>query len=181
MSKNGFLFDADSLIVAKRHHYSPDFCPAFWDWIVEGNKNSLFFTIDRVADEFKQGSDGDYLYEFIETHHRSFVLKTKNDPGCMAKYGQIQAWAAATWANGKSPNKIAKALETFAKEKTADPWLVALASAKNFSIISNEASAPESQTIVKLPDVANAFGVKVFKLHEVLALHSGKNFSFKRT
>ena len=181
MSQKKFLFDSDSLITAKNLHYSPNFCPAFWDWIISGNKHSIFFTIDRVADEMKNGKEDDYLRKFFELHQDSLVIKTKKDHKCLAKYAEIQQWANAVWAKakGKSASKTAKALEIFAKEQTADPWLVAYASVYGFVIVSNEASAFASQTSVKLPDVANAFEVKVIKLHELLHSHSENNFSFK--
>ena len=174
-----YLFDSDSLIAAKNFYYSPDFCPAFWDWILQGNQHSFFFTIDRIADEFKCGDKTDYLHKFVESHYDLFVLETKNDHNCILKYSEIQKWASSVWANGKNPSKVAKALEVFANEKMADPWLVAYASINKYTIISNESSAPESQTVVKLPDVASAFGVEVKKLHDVLRIHSGHNFSFK--
>ena len=179
MSQKKYLFDSDSLIVAKNTHYSPDFCSAFWEWIVTGNQQQIFFTIDRVADEFMLGNEGDYLRSFVEEHNEHFVLPTKNDSQCLAKYAQLQNWANTDWVNGKNHSKTAKALEVFAKEKTADSWLVSYASAKGYEIVTNERSSPESQTRVMLPDAATAMGVKVVKLYEVLALHSGPNFLFK--
>lgn len=173
-----YLFDSDSLIVAKNSYYSPDFSAPFWNWIVEGNQNSTLYTIDKVIDEFKRGNELDYLREFAEEHEDSFALKT-TDNNCLIKYGEIQVWANTVWSDGKNKSKTTKALEVFAKETIADPWLVAYASLNGFCIVSNEKPAPESQTSVKLPDVANAFGVKVAKLHEVLSLYAGQNFSFK--
>ena len=97
----------------------------------------------------------------------------------ITKYSEIQTWAHSTWLAGKDKNKTRKALEVFANEKTADPWLVAYASLNGYSIISNEKSSFQSLNSIKLPDVANAFGVNVVKLYEVLNLYSGHNFSFK--
>jgi len=178
MTQKKYLFDSDSLIVAKKTHYAPDFCPAFWEWLITGNDKKYFFTIDRVADELMLGNEGDYLCDFVE-NNGGFVLPSKIDSKCIDKYVEIQQWANTQWANGKKHSKITKALEVFAKEKTADSWLVAYASAHGFEIVSNEGSSPESQTRVMLPDAAKALGVKVVKLHEVLMLHSGPNFKFK--
>lgn len=175
---NLYLFDSDSLIAAKNSYYSPEFSIAFWDWILEGNKNNVLYTIDRVINELKAGSADDFLTQFAKDHEAVLGLETKNDK-CLSRYGEIQVWANTVWAAGKTPSKVTKALEAFAKETIADPWLVAIASLNGFCIVSNEASAPASQTSVKLPDVAAAFGVKVVKLHEVLTLHSGQNFKFK--
>lgn len=171
-----YLFDTNALIMASNLHYSPNFCQAFWEWIVDGNNNSVFFTIDRVADECKRKKD--YLCDFIEENNDSFVKNT-NNLDILGRYSEIQVWANTIWVNGKDKNKTKKALEVFALEKTADPWLVAYASIYNYQIISNEVPSPNSQTSVKLPDAAQAFGVSVVKLHEVLNIYSGHNFSFK--
>ena len=180
MSKAKYLFDADSLIVPCRHHYSPDFCPAFWQWFRDGNTNSCFFLIDKVLDELKKGNDDDFLRKFAEDNETKLSVVTKADLQCIQKYGEIQQWAASVWAKGKKPNKTAKALEKFADEKTADPWIVACAVVHGYSIVTSEVSAMDSQTSVKLPDVAAAFGVKILRLHEVLSSHSGANFTFKK-
>lgn len=177
MSKK-FLFDSDSLIVAKNSYYAPEFSAAFWDWIVTGNQNSVLYTIDKVISEFKNGNEKDYLRKFAEEHDEALALNT-TDNDCLLRYGEIQVWANTVWSNGKDKGKTRKALEVFAKETIADPWLIAYASVHGFCIVSNEKPAPESQTSVKLPDVANAFGVKVVKLHEVLNAHAGQNFTFK--
>ncbi|MDH4225547.1 MAG: DUF4411 family protein [Deltaproteobacteria bacterium] len=79
MSEIQYLFDADTLIISKNIHYSPEFCPGFWEWIVTGNQSGVFFTIDRVAKELKTGKEEDFLYQFIETHHHTFVKETKTD------------------------------------------------------------------------------------------------------
>ena len=178
MSQKKYLFDSDSLIVAKNAHYSPEFCPAFWQWLLTGNKHKMFFTIDRVADELILGNEEDYLRNFVETHS-NFILASKSDPQCLTKYADLQQWANTHWVKGKKRNKTTKALEVFAKEKTADPWLVSYASANGYELVTNERSSPESQTRVMLPDVAKAAGVHVAKLHDVLMVHSGPNFSFK--
>lgn len=38
-----YLLDANLLIAAKNLHYGCDFCPAFWDWLVESNAASTVF------------------------------------------------------------------------------------------------------------------------------------------
>lgn len=35
-----YLLDANVFIQAKNLHYGFDFCPAFWDWLVESNRTS---------------------------------------------------------------------------------------------------------------------------------------------
>lgn len=178
MSQKKYLFDSDCLIVAKNSYYSPEFSAAFWEWLLAGNQQGAFFMVDRVIDELKQGDEDDYLYKFADTHSDSFKLVTTGHD-CLQKYSELQNWASTTWASGKDNMKIRKALEVFGRLNTADSWQVAYASLHGYEIVSNEKPEIASQKSVKLPDVANAFGVKVVKLHEVLSLHSGQNFTFK--
>jgi hypothetical protein len=177
MTQQKFIFDTDCLIIAKRF-YSPDFSGAFWEWLIAGNQNQVFFLADKVINELKQGDEEDYLYKFADEYGDNFKLAT-SDHSCLVRYAEIQNWAATQWAAGKDKNKVRKALEVFARETLADPWQVAYASIHNCIIVTNEESAPASQTNIKLPDVARAFGVKTIKLQEILGAYSGQNFTFK--
>lgn len=42
-----YLIDANVLIQAKNLHYGFDFCPAFWDWLVEQNRTGRIASIRR--------------------------------------------------------------------------------------------------------------------------------------
>lgn len=50
-----YLLDANVFIQAKSLHYGLDFCPAFWDWLVEGNGAQKVFSIEKVGDEIDAG------------------------------------------------------------------------------------------------------------------------------
>lgn len=52
-----YLLDANVFIQAKNLHYGLDFCPAFWEWLIEKNKASQVFSIEKVADEINAGDD----------------------------------------------------------------------------------------------------------------------------
>lgn len=52
-----YLLDANVFIQAKNLHYGLDFCPAFWDWLVENNETGKVFSIEKVGDEINAGSD----------------------------------------------------------------------------------------------------------------------------
>jgi hypothetical protein len=44
-----YLVDADVFIQAKNLHYGLDFCPAFWEWLVNRNAAGHVFSIERVG------------------------------------------------------------------------------------------------------------------------------------
>ena len=70
------------------------------------------------------------------------------------KYKEISAWAQFE----REPKAKQKAIDNFLG--AADSWLVASAMANNATIVSNEVSARHSTANIKLPDVANHFGVR---------------------
>ena len=52
-----YLLDANVFIQAKNLHYGLDFCPAFWQWLIDGHADGRVFSIDKVADEIAAGAD----------------------------------------------------------------------------------------------------------------------------
>jgi hypothetical protein len=46
-----YLLDANVFIQAKNLHYGLDFCPAFWDWLIQNNTAKKVFGIEKVEDE----------------------------------------------------------------------------------------------------------------------------------
>lgn len=52
-----YLLDANVFIQAKNLHYGFDFCPAFWEWLLQNNAEGRVFSIDKVADEIAAGTD----------------------------------------------------------------------------------------------------------------------------
>ena len=52
-----YLLDANAFIQAKNLHYGLDFCPAFWEWLVEANTDGRVFSVEKVANEVEAGAD----------------------------------------------------------------------------------------------------------------------------
>ena len=52
-----YLLDADVFIRAKNLHYGLDFCPAFWDWLVDNNASGSVFSVEKVGDEVQAVAD----------------------------------------------------------------------------------------------------------------------------
>ena len=38
-----YILDANVFIEAKNRRYGLDFCPAFWEWLIEGNQQIALF------------------------------------------------------------------------------------------------------------------------------------------
>ena len=44
-----YLLDANVFIQAKNLHYGLDFCPAFWDWLIDRNEAGVVFSLVAQA------------------------------------------------------------------------------------------------------------------------------------
>ena len=45
----GYLLDANVFIQAKNLHYCFDFCPAYWDWLIQQNHSVIDAKQDRQS------------------------------------------------------------------------------------------------------------------------------------
>ncbi|MGD0455789.1 MAG: DUF4411 family protein [Solirubrobacteraceae bacterium] len=67
-----YLLDSNVFIQAKNLHYGFDFCPAFWDWVIEKNSKNVVFSIEKVHDELIAG--GDELSQWAQARGDTFFL-----------------------------------------------------------------------------------------------------------
>jgi hypothetical protein len=70
-----YLLDANVFIQAKNLHYGFDFCPAFWEWLVQQHEAETVFSVEKVLDELKAGADP--LSEWAEARPDFFVKRMK--------------------------------------------------------------------------------------------------------
>jgi hypothetical protein len=68
-----YLLDAAMFIRAKNLHYGLDFCPAFWDWLVDNNASGTVFSVEKVGDEVQAVADE--LSEWAEARSAGFFLR----------------------------------------------------------------------------------------------------------
>jgi hypothetical protein len=108
-----YLLDSDVLIQAKNMHYGFDFCPAFWDWLLEANAAERVFSVQKVAEELRDG--GDELAEWVKQRDTAFFLEP--DDKVVASLGTTSRWAT------NAPLYERAAVNAFLR--TADYFLVA--------------------------------------------------------
>jgi hypothetical protein len=61
----------------------------------------------------------------------------------------------------------------------ADAFLIAAAKAHGFTVVTHEASKPESKKRVLIPDAANQFEIKSIMTYNLLSQHANGNFTLK--
>jgi hypothetical protein len=167
-----YLFDSDVLISSARFHYHPNYCEAFWAWISAGHKAGLFFSIDKVKGELLDG-DKDPLLAWSNLPS----LKDFFQPSLPS----LPMWRAlSAEANNPARNFQMAAKTKFLNAEKADAWLIAHAAHNtDFTIVTNEVSAPNSKREIKLPDASAWLKVPTTTIHPVLQRYAKTNFTFK--
>ncbi|MDY6823677.1 MAG: DUF4411 family protein [Thermodesulfobacteriota bacterium] len=149
-----YLLDANVFIQAKNLHYGMDFCPAFWEWLIESNDRKKVFSIENVWDEIQAGNDE--LSEWANQRGQALFLKP--DQAMLSALGDVSAWATE---QGYEP----AAVNTFFQ--VADYYLVSFALAHKHTIVTHEIPSPFTKKI-KIPNACIGLDIKVVTPYEML-------------
>lgn len=149
-----YLLDADVFIRAKNLHYGLDFCPAFWDWLIQSHAAGTVFSVEKVGDEVLAVADE--LSEWAGARGPAFFLRPD-----AAAFPALRAVSA--WATGQRYD--ASAVSTFLQ--VADYYLVAQAHAGGHTVVTHEVPAATTRKI-KIPDACIGLGVKCMTPFEML-------------
>ncbi len=155
-----YLLDANVFIQAKNLHYGLDFCPAFWEWLIENNKTGRVFSIEKVGDEIAAGADE--LSNWAAARGDGFFLKP--DAAILPVLGTVSAWA-----NGQ--NYEPAAVNTFLQ--VADYFLVANALAAGHTVVTHEVASPSTKKI-KIPNVCIGLHIKSITPYEMLRVERAR-------
>lgn len=149
-----YLLDANVFIQAKNLHYGFDFCPAFWDWLIENNNAGQVFSIEKVADELEAGNDD--LAPWAKARGAAFFLTPDNQTA--AQFSNVSNWVT-------SQNYEPAAISTFLQ--VADYYLVAQALAHQLTIVTHEVAANTTKK-VKIPNACIGLGIRFMTPYEML-------------
>lgn len=149
-----YLLDANVFIQAKNLHYGLDFCPAFWNWLIEKNAEGQVFSIDKVADEIAAGADELTLW----MREQDDGLFRQTHPLVVAEFGKVSSWVMG---QGYEP----AAINTFLQ--VADFYLIAHALAEKHVVVTHEVPA-NSIKRVKIPNVCAGLGLRFMTPYEML-------------
>jgi len=149
-----YLLDANVFMSASRLHYGLDFCPAFWEWLIENNNEQRVFSIERVANEVQAGTDD--LADWASSRGPEFFLAP--DAALQPALGTLARWAT-------SQHYEPAAISTFFQ--VADYYLVAQALAHNHVVVTHEVPANSTKRI-KIPNACMGVGVRHMTPFEML-------------
>lgn len=155
-----YLLDSNVFMQAKNLHYGLDFCPAFWDWLINENSTGRVFSIEKVNDEIQDGKDE--LSTWAAERGAGFFLAP--DETMLPILGNVSTWAAThTW--GAQQRYSQAAISTFLQ--VADYYIVAHALAHNHVLVTHEVAAA-SVNKIKIPNACIALGIKCMSPYEML-------------
>lgn len=155
-----YLLDANVFIQAKNLHYGLDFCPAFWDWLIDSHQAGKVFSIDKVAEEINAGADD--LADWVSNKAKSLFLKTDTDAA--AQFGKVSAWAI-----GQQYEPAA--INTFFQ--VADFYLLAHALAGQHAVVTHEVPA-NSVKRIKIPNACIGLHLRFMTPYEMLRREKAK-------
>lgn len=148
-----YILDTSCLTQAYRSYYSFTIAPSFWNFLEDQFKKGIIITNDKVFEEIKLGKDAlhDWMRKDVVKDH---IIDTKSDGDIFRHYPSLM-----DWGNSQTQYKQ-RAKDQFASYENADPWIICCAMNTPLKIVSQEVSAPLSQTSIKIPDVCKAFNIK---------------------
>ena len=149
-----YLLDADVFIRAKNLHYGFDFCPAFWEWLIQQNRSGQVYSIDRIRGELVAGADD--LADWAQDRGGGFFLSP--DASLFPALASV-----ANWSTGQSYDQAA--VSTFLQ--VADYYLVAQAYAGQHTVVTHEVPSASTRRI-KIPDACIGLGIKCLAPYEML-------------
>lgn len=149
-----YLLDANVFIQAKNLHYGLDFCPAFWEWLVQSASNELVCTINNVEAEILSGDDE--LTTWMRQNGQRIVR-----PVDQVGYQELRV--VSNWV--VSRNYDAAAQNQFFQ--VADYYLVAYAKAHRLTVVTHEIPS-NSPKKIKIPDVCFGLNIPFISPYEML-------------
>ena len=147
-----YLLDANVFLTAQSLHYSMDFCPAFWDWLVQAHAAKKVFSVAKVRTELQ---DVD-VKAWADQRGTTFFLSP--DAQFPAAFASVSNWATG-------PRYEPAAHSTFLQ--LADSYLVAQALAGKHTVVTHEVPS-DSRKKIKIPDACAGVGVPCINPFEML-------------
>ena len=165
-----YLIDTNSLITPQHQFYPFDFAPSFWVQLEAHIISGKVAILDIVKDEILRGKDE--LQEWMAAIGIGEHIDHR-EPEILTYYGQVLQYVQ------ENPCYKESALHEWAKASVADPWIIATAMAKGYTIVTFEIcnlnlSEKQPSKNAKIPDVARAFGVQTVTLYDMMRALSFK-------
>ncbi|MDP4274889.1 MAG: DUF4411 family protein [Bacteroidota bacterium] len=148
-----YIVDSNFFIQAHRATYPLDIAKGFWNKVKQLADSGTIISIDKVKKELYNKNDD--LEKWCKANLPDNFFK--NTAEVINEYGKVTAWALSM-----SHHYMQNAINEFLDVDEADAFLIAysLADIDDRFIVTQEISAPQKLSKIKIPDCCNALGVK---------------------
>lgn len=165
MVEEKFLIDSNSFMTPYRQYYAFDLIPTYWDELSKHADTGRLVLLDMVKAEIDKG--GDALADWVGKQ-TGFEICNHVTAEIISKYQEVLQYVHNCGLYKE------QALQAWAPENIADPWLIAAAAVNDYTIITAEVpsgglSPKTPNKNAKIPDVAKAFGVKTNNLYYMMS------------
>lgn len=140
-----YLLDSNIFIEAKNRHYGFDFCPAFWEWLVQQHAADSVGSVDAVSGELREGNDE--LADWARARPEFFFAA---DDTVVASLSTLSDWCSETDYEDAAVSEFLQA---------ADYFLVGHALAHGFTVVTHE-KPRDTKRKIQIPNVCDAHGVQ---------------------
>lgn len=166
-----YLIDSNSLISPYRTFYQFDLVPSFWKWFKRTYDQSIYL-VDKVRDELchAKGKNKDELQIWVEQNclSKGKIILPNGDGDVLNEYAIVLNYIDS------SPLYKQKSYDEWADFAKADPWLIALAKAHEYTIVTMEERnfnlGPNNPTSKepRIPDVCAELNVDCINLYDLM-------------
>jgi hypothetical protein len=161
-----YLMDSNYFITPRKVYYKFSVVPTFWKILNENAEKKKIVSIRHVRNELcpkSEITEKDELQMWIENEFKCEFINTYDDINIIENYREIMQYLES------NPEKYSKlAINKWARNKTADGWIIATAMAnKNLIIVSFESEKnPKNNPKIKI--VAKDFGLDCIDLFTMM-------------
>jgi len=142
-----YCIDTSSLIEASTRYYPSSSFPSLWVRLETLINDGRLCAPEEVQGEIAKQDD--YLKEWGRAHHGLFVPLDQDQMGEASRI-------VATFE---------RLVDTVRNRSAGDPWVIALAKLKGYTIVTQERKAPSK---IKIPDVCEHYGLDYISLIELI-------------
>ncbi|HSY51007.1 MAG TPA: DUF4411 family protein [Thermoanaerobaculia bacterium] len=146
-----YVFDTSSIIVMG--HYFPDRFPTFWNNFEGAVGDGTVISVREVLKEL--ASPREWLMDWIENHKEMFLVPGPEETKFVAKIFQVPHF-----------QMLVTETQRLRGQPVADPFVIACASVRAGTVVTEESRKPNS---ARIPNVCDHFGVACTNVEGFLA------------